>query len=80
MGIAFLLQPADAFLHHQRCGIALQFRPLPFRCVRSCAGCGVGRGVVLSGHPVVEAVGVGLRLVLAVELAVEVPFSDMAVS
>ena len=78
LGIAFLLQPADAFLHHQRCGIALQlshFLPVAYEVARVAM---VGRGVVLGGHPVVEAVGVGLRLVLAVELAVEVPFSDMA--
>ena len=37
----------------------------------------VGSGVVLGGQPMVEAVGIRLRLVFAVELAVEVPFSDM---
>ena len=45
-GIAFLLQPADAFLHHQRCGIALQlshFLPVAYEVARVAV---VGRGVV----------------------------------
>ncbi len=78
LGIAFLLQPTDAFLHHQRCGIALQFSHFLAVAYEVARVAMVGRGVVLGGHPVVETVCVGLRLVLAVELAVEVPFSNMA--
>ena len=76
--IAFLLKPTDAFFHHQRRGVALQFTHFLAVAYEVARVTMVRCGVVLGGHPVVEAMGVGLRLVLAVELAVEVPFPDMA--
>ena len=38
----------------------------------------VGRSVVLSRHPVVVSVVVGLRLLVAIEMSVEMPLADVA--
>ena len=76
--VPFFLQPTDAFFHHQWRGIPLQFANFLAIAYEVARVAVIGGCVVLGGHPVVEAVGVGLRLVLAVELAVQVPFPDVA--
>ena len=76
--LSLFFQPADSLLHYEGSGIALQlahFLSIENEILWVFV---VGCRIVLRGHPMIEAVPVRLRLFLAVELSVQMPFSNMA--
>ena len=73
-----LFQPVNGLVGHQRRGIALELSDR-FAVADEVVGIAVIRqGIVLRGKPVVEAMIRGLRLGRQIEVAVEMPFPDMA--